>query len=228
MENSRNIEFILLHSTKYGEKSLVLHTLSREYGRCSLFLRSVTSGGKASGGKSRTANLLSPLNIIEASVPDSNSKGSLITVNGLATAYPLTCLRSDLYKNCISIFIAELLFRALKDGAHEAGLYDWCVQKILLLDAIEGNFSNFHLLFTLELSAALGFRPEYRDIEDFIELPHRGLVKELLSLPFSEALLLPMNGSVRSSIVESLIRYLETHLEYPLNIRSTAILKEIM
>ncbi|MDY4916689.1 MAG: recombination protein O N-terminal domain-containing protein [Candidatus Cryptobacteroides sp.] len=223
-DNSRNIEFILLHSTKYGERSLVLHTLSREYGRCAFFLPSITSGGKS--GKSRIANLISPLNIVEASVHQ--GKGGMPTVSSLCPSVNLGGLRDNLYKSSISIYLAELLFRAVKEGANEPGLYGWCEQKILLLNALQDNFSNFHLMFTLELSAALGFRPEYRDIENFIEADYRHTARELLRMPLSEALILPMNGTVRSSLLESFIRYIELHLEYPLNLRSIAVLKELL
>ena len=222
-DNSRNIEFILLHSTKYGERSLVLHTLSREYGRCAFFLRSV-AGGKAGNG--RIANLISPLNILEATI--SNSRGGMPTVSNPVTSLPLPGLRNNPYKSSISTYLAELLFRAVKEGANEPGLYGWCEQKILLLNALQDNFSNFHLMFTLELSAALGFRPEYRDIENFIEADYRHTAKELLRMPLSEALILPMNGTVRSSLLESFIRYIELHLEYPLNLRSIAVLKELL
>ena len=222
-DNSRNIEFILLHSTKYGERSLVLHTLSREYGRCAFFLRSV-AGGKAGNG--RIANLISPLNILEATI--SNSRGGMPTVSNPVTSLPLPGLRNNPYKSSISIYLAELLFRAVKEGANEPGLYGWCEQKILLLNALQDNFSNFHLMFTLELSAALGFRPEYRDIENFIEADYRHIARELLRMPLSEALILPMNGIVRSSLLESFIRYIELHLEYPLNLRSIAVLKELL
>ena len=222
-DNSRNIEFILLHSTKYGERSLVLHTLSREYGRCAFFLRSV-AGGKAGNG--RIANLISPLNILEATI--SNSRGGMPTVSNPVTSLPLPGLRNNPYKSSISIYLAELLFRAVKEGANEPGLYGWCEQKILLLNALQDNFSNFHLMFTLELSAALGFRPEYRDIENFIEADYRHTARELLRMPLSEALILPMNGTVRSSLLESFIRYIELHLEYPLNLRSIAVLKELL
>ena len=222
-DNSRNIEFILLHSTKYGERSLVLHTLSREYGRCAFFLRSV-AGEKAGNG--RIANLISPLNILEATI--SNSRGGMPTVSNPVTSLPLPGLRNNPYKSSISIYLAELLFRAVKEGANEPGLYGWCEQKILLLNALQDNFSNFHLMFTLELSAALGFRPEYRDIENFIEADYRHIARELLRMPLSEALILPMNGTVRSSLLESFIRYIELHLEYPLNLRSIAVLKELL
>ena len=217
---STNTSFILLHATKYGERSLVLHTLCREYGRCALFL------GSVSGGKSRLSSLISPLNILEASV--NTGKGGLPAVSGLNCAIPLPGLRDNLYKSSISMYLAELLFRAVKEGANEPGLYDWCVQKIMLLNTLQGNFSNFHLMFTLELSAALGFRPEFRDLEAFVAPENHTAARELLQLPFSEALLLPLNGSVRSALVESFLRYLEIHLEYPLNLRSVAVLKELL
>ena len=222
-DNSRNIEFILLHSTKYGERSLVLHTLSREHGRCAFFLSSV-AGGKAGNG--RIANLISPLNILEATI--SNSRGGMPTVSNPVTSLPLPGLRNNPYKSSISIYLAELLFRTIKEGGNEPGLYDWCVQKILLLNALDGSFSNFHLMFTLELSAALGFRPEFRDLEAFVEPACRETAQALLRLPFSEAMLLPMKGKVRSSLLESFIRYIEIHLEYPLNLRSVAVLRELL
>ncbi|MGN0190429.1 MAG: DNA repair protein RecO, partial [Candidatus Cryptobacteroides sp.] len=136
--SSQGIEFILLHATKYGERSLVLHTLSREYGRCAFFLRSVSGGGKS--GKSRTASLISPLNIIEASVHQ--GKGGMPAVSNLVLSEPLSGLRENLFKSSISIYLAELLFRAIREGANEPGLYDWCKQQILLLNALQNNFSN--------------------------------------------------------------------------------------
>lgn len=216
---STNTRFILLHATKYGERSLVLHTLSKEYGRCAFFLKSAT------GNKSRTTSLISPLNILEASV--NQGKGGLPAASALTTSVPLPGLRDSLYKSSISMYIAELLFRAIKEGANEPGLFDWCEQKILLLNALRGDFSNFHLMFTLELSATLGFRPEFRDLEAFIAPENHKVARELLQIPFGQALLLPMSGSVRSSLVESFISYIEIHLEYPLNLRSIAVLKEL-
>ncbi len=237
-DRKQPIEFILLHSTKYGDNSLVLHTLSREYGRRSLFLRSISSASSLAGGSERAsrkggaragvASLVSPLNIIEAEVAENPaSRQAMMTVSSLAASYPLNGLRSNLYKASISMFMAEVLFRALREGANEDGLYDWCVRKILLLDAIEGNFSNFHLLFLLELTSALGFRPEFRDIAAFVSPNNAPLVENLIRLPFDEAMLVPMTGAVRSSLIESFLSYIETHLEYPLNVRSVAVLKDL-
>ena len=236
-----SIEFILLHSTKYGDNSLVLHTLSREWGRRSLFLRSVSGpsslsgassgGGRRGGGsgsRSGVMSLVSPLSILEGEVSvNPVSASSMMTVKGLGAVCPLQSLRTNFSKASISMFISEVLFRTLREGANEEGLYDWCVKKILLLDALEGNFSNFHLLFLLELTVALGFRPAAADLAPFVPETLRSTAEKLMSLPFEEALLVPMKGEDRSALVESILAYIETHLEYPLNIRSTAILREL-
>lgn len=236
-DNSQNIEFILLHSTKYGDNSLVLHTLSREYGRRSLFLRSVSSpssvagggrGTKKGGARAAVTGLLSPLNILEGvAAVNPASSSAMMNVGSLSASYPLLDLRGNLYKASISMFMSEVLFRALRDGANEAGLYDWCVKKILLLDAVQGNFSNFHLLFLLELAGVLGFRPSFADISPFVQNEELTMAEQLLKLEFEEAMLVPMKGSVRSSLIDSFLRYIEAHLEYPLNIRSAAVLKEL-
>lgn len=232
------IEFILLHSTKYGDNSLVLHTLSREYGRRSLFLRSVSSASAVAGGAGRASKrggaraavtgLVSPLNILEGEVAlNPASSSAMMTVGSLAASYPLNGLRGNLYKASMSMFMAEVLFRVLREGANEDGLHDWCVRKILLLDAMEGNFSNFHLLFLLELTSALGFRPEFEDLAPFVSADNSAAAEDLMHLPFEEAMLLPMTGDVRSELIGSFLSYIEAHLEYPLNIRSTAVLKDL-
>ena len=53
------IEFIVLATTKVGEGALVVHTLSKEYGRRGFIVRP---------GKKASAALFLPLNILEAEV----------------------------------------------------------------------------------------------------------------------------------------------------------------
>ena len=151
----------------------------------------------------------------------------MMTVSSLAASYPLNGLRGNLYKASISMFMAEVLFRVLRDGANEEGLYDWCIRKILLLDAMDGNFSNFHLLFLLELTSVLGFRPEFSDLAPFVSEENAAVAENLMRLPFEEAMLVPMTGAVRSDLIESFLSYMEIHLEYPLNIRSASVLKDL-
>ena len=105
-------------------------------------------------------------------------------------------------------------------------LYDMCVKDIMLLDAIEADFSNFHLYFLLEFIIALGFSPEPRDLQPFMggNMP---LVSEFSGLPFSEAMLVPMSGELRNDIAEKLLKYIEYHTESAVNVNSLKVLREL-
>ena len=119
-----------------------------------------------------------------------------------------------------------MLFRTLRDGANEDGLYDWCVGSILTYNALEADYANYHLRFLLEFAGALGFRPSFEDIAPFAGeyLPQ---VKALLSASFSETMLLPLSGSVRSALCEVFLQYLSYHTDQTITIRSLPVLREL-
>lgn len=210
------LEFIILGTTKVGEKSLVLHTLSAEYGRRS-FIVSVS--------KSSSMALYLPLNILSGEVSD-NHLSDLWRVSGLRAEYPLAGLRGDVRKNTMTMFLSEVLFRCLRDGEYSVDLYDWCRQSILTLDALGEDFANFHLLWLLDLCGVLGFGPRVEDIMPFAEEHYEDL-RQLLTLDRSSALLLPLSGARRSDIASILLEYLSYHLDTKLNIRSLAVLREL-
>ena len=209
-------ELIVLHTTKFGENSIVVHTLSREYGRRSFLVRGV--------GK-KTMSLFLPLNIIEAEIQES-SKSTLYTAKGLSSACSLMGIRNSILKNSMTMFISEVLYRAIKDGTSEPGLYEWCRKNIMLLDAIQSDFSNFHIRFLLELAVELGFRPEAGDLMPFVG-DHYPIVESFMQMPFAESMLIPLNGAVRNEIAEEILRYIEFHTESALNINSLKVLREL-
>ncbi|MBO4466239.1 MAG: DNA repair protein RecO C-terminal domain-containing protein [Bacteroidales bacterium] len=210
------LEFIIIGTTKVGEKSLVLHTLSAEYGRRS-FIVSVS--------KSSSMALYLPLNILSGEVSD-NHLSDLWRVSGLRAEYPLAGLRGDVRKNSMSMFLSEVLFRCLRDGEYSPDLYDWCRQSILTLDALGDDFANYHLLWLLDLCGVLGFSPRLEDIMPFAD-EHFEDIRQLLTLDRSSALLLPLSGARRSDIAAILLDYLSYHLDTKLNIRSLAVLREL-
>ena len=131
-----------------------------------------------------------------------------------------------MFKNSMTMFMSEVLYRCVKDGANEEGLYEWCERNILLLDSIENDFSNFHLRFLLELSMALGFSPQTQDLMPFTGV-HYPVVERLMKESFAETMLIPLSGSVRNEIAEELLRYIEFHTESALNVNSLKVLREL-
>ena len=210
-------EFIVLHTTKFGENSLVVHTLSKEYGRRGFLVRGA--------GKKSAMSLFQPLSILEADIMET-SRSNLYTARNISLRHHLSGIRGNMFNNSMTMFMSEVLYRCVKDGANEEGLYEWCERNILLLDSIESDFSNFHLRFLLELSMALGFSPQTQDLMPFTGV-HYPVVERLMKESFAETMLIPLSGSVRNEIAEELLRYIEFHTESALNVNSLKVLREL-
>ena len=209
-------EFIILNTTKIGEKSLVLHCLTRELGRRSF----IVSVGKSSG-----MSLFLPLNILEGEISE-NSKSDLWRARNISAVEPLSGLRSSVSKGAMAMFMSEVLYRAIKDGCNEEGLYEWCEKVILLLDAMKTDFSNFHLRFLLELCIALGFSPQSSDLKPFVG-DNYPLVEKIIHSDFARTMLIPLNGQTRNQLAEDILRYIEFHTESTLSINSLKVLREL-
>ena len=212
-----NTELIVLHTTKFGENSLVVHTLSRDYGRRSFLVKGT--------GKKSMMSLFLPLNVLEADILETN-KSTLFTARSLTAKHPLLGIRNNMFKNSMTMFMSEVLYRVVKDGAYEQGLFEWCEKDILLLDAIQTDFSNFHIRFLLELTVALGFSPESQDLMPFVG-EHYPAVEKFMTLPFADSMLIPLNGVARNEIAEEILRYIEYHTESSVNVNSLKVLREL-
>lgn len=186
------VELIVLHHTKIKDNAIVVHTLSREYGRRS-FLVSVKAGSSMS--------LFLPLNVLEAEIVE-NSKSQLWRAKNIISKEPLMGIRQNIHKNNMTLFMSEVLFKAVFEGTYEDGLYEWCKKAVLELDALGGGYSEFNTKFLLELCMALGFAPSAEDLE-------------------------PFESPVEKDNLEALLRYLSYHLDTKLNIQSLKVLREL-
>lgn len=213
----KDTELIVLHTTRTGENSLVVHTLSKEYGRRSFIIKGI--------GKKSVMSLFLPLNVLEATVVES-SRSNLYTMRNPVAKHPLLGVRGNMFKNSMTMFISEVLYRVIKEGAYEQGLFEWCEKNILLLDAMTEDFSNFHLRFLLEFAVILGFSPQAYDLRPFVG-DHYPVVERFMTGSFAESMLIPLSGQVRNEIAEEILRYIEFHSESAVNVNSLKVLREI-
>ena len=209
-------ELIVMNVTKLGESSVVLHALSREHGRRSFVVKV---------SRKTSMSLFLPLNILEADVIES-PRSTLWRAGAVAVRYPLNGIRSNIYKNTMTLFLSEVLYRAVKDGAREDGLFEWCEKSILTLDAMERDYSNYHLRFLLEFASALGFSPSAEDLMPFAG-DYFPLLRDFIHASFAESMLMPMNGEVRNALSEILLKYIAHHSESSLNVQSLKVLREL-
>ena len=211
-----SVRLIILATTKVGEKNLVLHCLTQEWGRRSF----ITTVSKSSG-----MALWQPLGILDAEVIE-NPKSSLWRVRGVSIVHHLGGIRGSVAKNAMTMFMSEVLYRTVKDEAREEGLFEWCLSSILTLDALEADFSNFHLRWLLEFAGALGFSPSIEDLAPFAG-GRLADIRQLLTRSFGECMLLPLDGVRRSEIAEILLEYISYHTESRIEARSLRVLREL-
>lgn len=212
-----NTDIIILHTTKVGENSLVIHTLSREYGRRGFLVRSL--------GKKMPASFFLPMNVLEANINES-SRSTLYTIRDLTPKHSLIGIRNNILKNAITMFISEVLYRVIKDGTNEQGLFDWCEKEILILDDMGAGFNNFHIRFLMELCIILGFSPDSQGLAPFAG-DRMETMDRFLKASFEEAMMIPLTGAVRNEIAEDLLRYIEFHSESSVNVKSLQVLREL-
>ena len=169
--------------------------------------------------------LFQPLTILDAEVRE-NPRSELWRVHALSASHPLAGIRTSAAKNAMTLFMSEVLYRTVRDGAREEGLFEWCERSILTLDALQGDYANYHLRFLLEFAAALGFSPSLEDLMPFAG-ERLQEVRALVQSDFGACMLIPLNGETRSEIAEILLRYLGYHTETRIEARSLRVLREL-
>jgi DNA repair protein RecO (recombination protein O) len=145
---------IVLRSIKYGETSLVVTILTELFGIQTYMVNGVRTSKKSAA----KANLFQPTAILDLVVYHSDSK-SMQRIKEFSWAHLYSTLLSDVIKNSIGSFMAELLHKCLKQPEANADLYNFCEESFLQLDEANKTVTaNFALFFTLHLTHFFGFR----------------------------------------------------------------------
>ena len=123
---------IVLHTIKYGESSLVAYLLTDLYGRMNYMVQGVRS----SRGRGNKAALLQPMFLVEleASVSPHAQMHRIREVRNLV---PLSSLPFDVRKSTIALFMAEVLYRLIRESEPNDALFDFIFNSVVQLDRME-------------------------------------------------------------------------------------------
>lgn len=215
---------ILLHTTKYGDSSIILHGFTRDQGRRSFIVRGM---GKKRGSNSTA--LLHPLSILDVELRP-GGEYSIAQLKEYSPKYPLHSLRSSILKNTIAIYISELLYRTLHDSECDPALYDFIEGSILTLNSLEGAVPNFHIWFTIKYISLLGFMPDSSTVGLFETFNpwQKELLGRFLTSGIDECMVIPINRGRRNEFIDSLVRFLEQSLGQKIEIKSLGVLHQIL
>ncbi len=210
---------IILTSIKYGDTSLIIKAFTLSDGVKSYVLKGILSAKKA---KVKPA-YFQPLMQLELIAVHRN-KGSLERILEAKVGYHYNTLHSDIIKNTMSFFLAEMLSNSIFEEEKNDELFYFVEGAIQWLDN-NSEVANFHLVFLVSLTKYLGFFPDtsasslpYFDLLEggfTNEVSLNPLVKDdnlnyfrkLLETNFEEMPSLRMNKARRQELLKIIVLY---------------------
>jgi DNA repair protein RecO (recombination protein O) len=224
---------IVLHHVKYGESSLVLTLYTAEMGRIACMVNGVRSR------KSRfPITLFQPLTLLDVDLYYRQNR-EIQRVKEVSCPVHYHTIPFNISKNTIALFLAEVLYLALREEESNPPLFSFMYHAFQLLDTRDEGYSLFHVWFMLHLTRHLGFFPPDSEFQHGIVSPFELPVFGTLSPGASSALTkiaanaqgppeqLHLSNQDRSMLLESLIRYYTVHLDGFSRLKSYAVLQEV-
>lgn len=145
---------IVLRSVKYGETSLVVTIFTDMFGVQTYMVNGVRTSKRSSA----QANHFQPTAILDLVVYHSENK-QMQRIKEFSWSSLYQKLLSDVVKNSIASYMAELIQKCLKQPEPNTDLFAFCEESLLQLDDADKTVTaNFALFFTLQLTHFFGFR----------------------------------------------------------------------
>ncbi len=232
---------IVLHTLKYGDSSMVVYLLTDVGGRRTYMVQGVRS---RSGRGSKLA-LFQPMFPVEFEGLES-SRQQMDRFKEVRAGFVLQSIPFDVRKSTMALFMAETLYRLVRESEPDEAFFDFVWGSAEALDAMRDGVANFHLWFLAHLSRLLGYAPGndylsgcWFDIREGLYTPDRPLHSDImtqedartldtmLGCDVRELAGIALNRDLRSSFLSALLRYLGYHLEAVGAVQSVRILREV-
>ena len=152
---------IVLHTIKYGDSSAIAYLFTDVLGRMSYMVQGIRS----KRGRGNKAALLQPMFLVEFEGVE-QPHAQMHRIREMCSLRPLMSVPFDVRKSTISMFMAEVLYRLIREVEANEPLFDFLCEAVLKLDAMREGIANYHLWFLVRLSAYLGFYPGNEYIEN--------------------------------------------------------------
>lgn len=151
---------IVLNITRYSDSGSIVHLYTAENGRMHYALY----GNKYKG-------LLRPLSIVDFTANRrNNAPVHMDTLSSVSLLYTPQRLTTDIQRQCVAMFIAEILSTTLRHPMSDQQLFDWLCDMIHHLDQ-DDEITNLHLHFLLEYATYLGIGIDDTEHPDWYEAP---------------------------------------------------------
>ena len=237
---------IVLRTVKYGDTSIITTVYTELFGIQSYIVKGVRQSSKTSAGR---ASFFQPAAMLDMEVHHNELK-QLQFIKEYQWSYLYEHVLFDVVKNTVAMFVIELLQHSLKQPEANPELFYLIEDTLKQLD--KGNDTltgNLPLYFTLHLSSELGFRMQGSysektplfDLQEgmfmadrpshpyYIEGTLAQTTSQLLAVKFYNDLEnIALNRVLRRELLQAYLTYLSLHIQDFGEMKSFAILQEIL
>jgi len=237
----RKTRGIILHTTRYGESSLVVHCYTEQFGRQTFMAKGVRKSRR-----NNRSNLFQPLFILDFEIYYKESR-NMHLVKEVSRAFPINSIPYDITKSTQAIFMAEVLYRVVREEEPNPMLAHFLINSINYLDALENPMPDFHIIFLFQLSRHLGFFPQnnfdlihpyfdlvsgrfksaFMDSEKQLDEETSALWSCYLGLDYQEAIHTQYSSEQRKKVLDQVVKYYRNHVEGLGEIRSLDVLHTV-
>ena len=231
---------IYLHHIKYAENSVIAGIYTEKYGRLSFIINNTHSRKGAI-----RPGLLQPLTQLDLELYYKPGR-ELHRLKSARLDWPYSSIPFDIRKSTQVIFLAEVLFKTLREEESNPELYQYLTHALHFLDLTDEGIANFHLLFLLNLTQFLGIFPGgnnpsagYFDMHkgSFVlrepTHPHymnqhiSALFLQLFSTGFSNIASFRPEKNDRKILLEKLLDFYRIHFEHFGEVKSLRVLQDM-
>ena len=232
---------IVLHTTAYNDKYAIVHIYTESFGRASYIIPR---------NKSKKSNLsralFIPLSVVEMDANHLN-KRDLHRIKEIKLCFQQTEVFNNPVKNVLALFLAEVLFRIVKETEPSPQLFGFLYKSISLLEITNSGIANFHIVFLLQLLNYLGIFPNSESVKDslyfdmlngvftnirpthphYLQQAESEVFGRLLRISFENMSLYTFSRHERVAIVNRIIEYYRLHLpDFP-EIKSISVMQSL-
>lgn len=232
---------IVLHTKAYSDAYSIAHIYTEEFGPVSYLM------ARSRSKKTRVSkSIFYPLAILDIEADHQNLR-EIQRIKEAKIHFPLMFIHVNPVKTTISIFLAEFVNRIVKESSPNKLLFDYIFHSLQILELIEDNYANFHLVFLIKITQFLGFFPDGGGFQKgmFFDMQNGCFVR---NKPFHIHFLNPDDSSVfynllrmnyenmsgfkfsrheRKDIIYRILEYYRLHLSNFPEIKSLEILHEV-
>jgi DNA repair protein RecO (recombination protein O) len=233
---------IFLHAVKYSETSLIATIYTESYGRQSFLINGVR--GKNSTVK---ASVFQPLYLLDLEIYYKAGK-EIHRIKNARIASPYLSIPFDIRKSTQVLFLAEVLYKCLREEEANQELFDFIFHSLTLLDLSDAGISNFHIWFLFKLTRYLGIYPSqdnslvsnFFDLQSALFVSHEplhsqytdkqitALFSRLFEVDSSTVGNLMYSATERRIVLEKILEFYQIHFDNLGVIKSIEVLKEVM